>query len=44
MDQIVRIEQELDGFNDTLSVYRQQLKGAVSQSADRVSRLRTCLR
>lgn len=38
MDQIVRIEQELDGFTDTLSVYRRQLEGAVSQCADRVSR------
>ena len=26
MDQIVRIEQELDGFKDTLVLYRQQLQ------------------
>ena len=38
MDQIVRIEQELDGFKDTLSVYRQQLKGFLSRNADKVSR------
>ncbi|MHC8303870.1 RHS repeat-associated core domain-containing protein [Pseudomonas sp. PB3P13] len=38
MAQIVRIEQELDGFKDTLSLYRQQLEGAVSQSADKFSR------
>lgn len=39
MDQIARVEQGLDGFKDTLSVYRQQLEGAVSRSADKVSRL-----
>ncbi|EJM83803.1 MULTISPECIES: RHS repeat-associated core domain-containing protein [unclassified Pseudomonas] len=38
MDQIVRIEQELEGFKDTLSVYRQQLKGFLSRNADKVSR------
>ncbi|EJM86605.1 RHS repeat-associated core domain-containing protein [Pseudomonas sp. GM60] len=38
MDQIVRIEQELDGFKDTLSVYRQQLKGFLSRNSDKVSR------
>ncbi|MHC8389833.1 RHS repeat-associated core domain-containing protein [Pseudomonas sp. MDT2-39-1] len=38
MDQIVRIEQELDGFKDTLSLYRQQLGGFLSRNADRVSR------
>ena len=38
MDQIVRIEQELDGFKDTLSLYRQQLGSFLSRSADRVSR------
>jgi hypothetical protein len=39
MDQIVRIEQELDGFKDTLVLYRQQLHGFLSSNADRVSRL-----
>ncbi|MHC8409187.1 RHS repeat-associated core domain-containing protein [Pseudomonas sp. Hz4] len=38
MDQIERIEQELDGFKDTLSVYRQQLGGFLSRNADMVSR------
>ncbi|WP_283189716.1 RHS repeat-associated core domain-containing protein [Pseudomonas sp. PMCC200344] len=38
MDQIVRIEQELDGFKDTLSLYRQQLGGFLSRNADKVSR------
>ncbi|MCO8310403.1 RHS repeat protein [Pseudomonas mandelii] len=38
MDQIVRIEQELDGFKDTLSLYRQQLGRFLSRNADRVSR------
>jgi RHS repeat-associated protein len=38
MDQIVRIEQELDGFKDTLSVYRVQLRGFLSRTADKVSR------
>ncbi|PAU55860.1 DUF6531 domain-containing protein, partial [Pseudomonas sp. PICF141] len=39
MDQIVRIEQELDGFKDTLSLYRQQLGSFLSRNADRVSRV-----
>ncbi|KQV10348.1 type IV secretion protein Rhs [Pseudomonas sp. Root329] len=38
MDQIVRIEQELDGFKDTLSLYRHQLGSFLSRNADRVSR------
>ncbi|RON25491.1 RHS repeat-associated core domain-containing protein [Pseudomonas lini] len=38
MDQIVWIEQELDGFKDTLSLYRQQLGSFLSRNADRVSR------
>jgi RHS repeat-associated protein len=38
MDQIVRIEQELDGFKDTLSLYRQQLGSFLSRNADKVSR------
>ncbi|WP_348529746.1 RHS repeat protein [Pseudomonas wuhanensis] len=38
MDQIVRIEQELDGFKDTLVLYRQQLGSFLSRNADRVSR------
>ena len=38
MDQIVRIEQELDGFKDTLGVYRQQLGSFLSRNADKVSR------
>ncbi|WP_095052835.1 RHS repeat-associated core domain-containing protein [Pseudomonas sp. Irchel s3b2] len=38
MDQIERIEQELDGFKDTLSLYRQQLGSFLSRNADRVSR------
>ncbi|VVN47526.1 hypothetical protein PS662_06018 [Pseudomonas fluorescens] len=37
MDQISGIEQELDGFKDTLSVYREQLQGFLSRNADRVS-------
>lgn len=39
MDQIARVEQGLDGFKDTLSVYRQQLEGTFSRTADKVSRL-----
>jgi RHS repeat-associated protein len=39
MDQVVRIEQALDGFNDTLVLYRQQLRGFLSSNADRASRL-----
>ncbi|ANI58005.1 RHS repeat-associated core domain-containing protein [Pseudomonas sp. GR 6-02] len=38
MDQIVRIEQELDGFKDTLVLYRQQLGNFLSRNADKVSR------
>jgi RHS repeat-associated protein len=38
MDQIVRIEQELDGFKDTLSLYRQQLGSFLSRNVDKVSR------
>ncbi|KJZ62593.1 RHS repeat-associated core domain-containing protein [Pseudomonas fluorescens] len=37
MDQIVRIEQELDGFPNTLSLYREQLKHWLSQAADKAS-------
>ncbi len=38
MDQIVRIEQELDGFKDTLVVYREQLGSFLSRNADKISR------
>ncbi|MHC8356166.1 RHS repeat-associated core domain-containing protein [Pseudomonas sp. LB3P81] len=38
MDQIVRIEQELDGFKGTLDLYREQLRGFLSRNADKVSR------
>jgi RHS repeat-associated protein len=38
MDQIVRIEQELDGFKDTLVLYRQQLGSFLGRNTDRVSR------
>ena len=38
MDHIARIEQELDSFPDTLTLYRQQLKRWFSQAADKVSR------
>ncbi|MFJ7284216.1 RHS repeat-associated core domain-containing protein [Pseudomonas sp. NPDC099000] len=38
MDQIVRIEQELDGFKDTLVLYREQLGEFLSRKADSVSR------
>ncbi|MCU1749823.1 RHS repeat protein [Pseudomonas sp. 6D_7.1_Bac1] len=38
MDQIVRIEQELDSFKDTLSLYREQLNHWFSRAADKVSR------
>ncbi|MFL1526915.1 RHS repeat-associated core domain-containing protein [Pseudomonas sp. O230] len=38
MDQIMRIEQELDGFKDTLVLYRQQLGEFLSRNADKVSR------
>jgi len=37
MDQIVRIEQELDSFPATLSLYREQLKHWFNQAADKVS-------
>ena len=37
MDQIVRIEQELDGFPNTLSLYREQLKHWFSRAADKAS-------
>ncbi|RON58581.1 RHS repeat-associated core domain-containing protein [Pseudomonas frederiksbergensis] len=37
MDQIVRIEQELDSFPNTLSLYREQLKHWFSRTADRAS-------
>ncbi|SED38225.1 RHS repeat-associated core domain-containing protein [Pseudomonas migulae] len=38
MDQIVRIEQELDGFKDTLTLYREQLGNWFNRTADQVSR------
>ncbi|MHC8358168.1 RHS repeat-associated core domain-containing protein [Pseudomonas sp. LB3P81] len=38
MDHIERIEQELDGFKDTLSLYRKQLDRWFNQAADGVSR------
>ncbi|WNF56199.1 RHS repeat-associated core domain-containing protein [Pseudomonas sp. SG20052] len=38
MDQIVRIEQELDGFKDTLVLYREQLGSFLSRNADKISR------
>ncbi len=37
MDQVSRIEQELDSFKDTLSVYREQLERWYSRAADRAS-------
>ena len=37
MDQVSRIEQELDSFNDILSVYREQLARWYSRAADRAS-------
>ncbi|WP_221178764.1 DUF6531 domain-containing protein, partial [Pseudomonas frederiksbergensis] len=37
MDQIVRIEQELDSFPDTLTLYREQLKHWFSRVADKAS-------
>jgi RHS repeat-associated protein len=37
MDQIVRIEQELDSFPNTLSLYREQLKHWFSRTADAAS-------
>ncbi|WP_201193022.1 RHS repeat-associated core domain-containing protein [Pseudomonas fluorescens] len=38
MAHIAHIEQELDGFADTLSLYRQQLQGFLTRTADEVSR------
>ncbi|CAI8724065.1 RHS repeat-associated core domain-containing protein [Pseudomonas sp. IT-P294] len=38
MDQIVWIEQELDGFKGTLVLYRQQLGSFLSRNADKASR------
>lgn len=37
MDHITRIEQELDGFEDTLSLYRKQLDRWFNKAADGVS-------
>ncbi|MBC3349210.1 type IV secretion protein Rhs, partial [Pseudomonas sp. SWRI196] len=37
MDQVSRIEQELDSFKDTLSLYREQLEHWYSLAADRAS-------
>uniref|UniRef100_UPI003A97A3EF DUF6531 domain-containing protein n=1 Tax=Pseudomonas sp. TaxID=306 RepID=UPI003A97A3EF len=37
MDQVHRIEQELDSFKDTLTLYREQLERWYSQTADRAS-------
>ncbi|WP_440974304.1 RHS repeat-associated core domain-containing protein [Pseudomonas koreensis] len=37
MDAVSRIEQELDSFPDTLSLYRQQLEHWLSRTADQVS-------
>ncbi|ALI08883.1 type IV secretion protein Rhs [Pseudomonas fluorescens] len=37
MEQVNRIEQELDSFKDTLSVYRDQLERWYSRAADRAS-------
>ncbi|MDR8388256.1 type IV secretion protein Rhs, partial [Pseudomonas sp. JL2] len=37
MDQVHRIEQELDSFKDTLTLYREQLDRWYSQTADRAS-------
>jgi len=44
MDQIVRIEQELDGFKDTLSLYRQQLGSFLSGMRTGLAGLRICRR
>lgn len=38
MEPVARIEQELDSFTDTLSVYRQQLRGFFARTSDRLSR------
>ncbi|MCU1759002.1 type IV secretion protein Rhs, partial [Pseudomonas sp. 14P_8.1_Bac3] len=37
MDQVARIEQELDGFQDTLRLYREQLQGFLNRSTNTVS-------
>lgn len=37
MEAVSRIEQELDSFPDTLSLYRQQLEHWFSRAADQVS-------
>ncbi|KAE9642057.1 DUF6531 domain-containing protein, partial [Pseudomonas sp. PB106] len=37
MEAVTRIEQELDSFPDTLSLYREQLKHWASRTADKVS-------
>ncbi|MET0949864.1 MAG: hypothetical protein ABWY17_15405, partial [Pseudomonas sp.] len=37
MDQVARIEQELDGFKDTLNLYREQLQGFLNRTANKVS-------
>ena len=37
MDQVHRIEQELDSFKDTLSLYREQLERWYGRVADRAS-------
>ncbi|MHC8319416.1 RHS repeat-associated core domain-containing protein [Pseudomonas sp. GB2N2] len=37
MDHIARIEQELDGFKNSLDLYREQLRGFLSRSADKIS-------
>ncbi|WP_246226550.1 DUF6531 domain-containing protein, partial [Pseudomonas atagonensis] len=37
MDAVIRIEQALDSFPDTLSLYREQLKHWASRAADKVS-------
>ncbi|WP_426234891.1 RHS repeat-associated core domain-containing protein [Pseudomonas sp. TWP3-2] len=37
MDAVIRIEQELDSFPDTLGLYREQLKHWFSRSADKLS-------
>lgn len=38
MEPVARIEEELDGFKDTLGLYRLQLGHLLSRNADRVSR------
>ncbi len=37
MEHVIRIEQELDSFPHTLSLYREQLNHWLSQAADKVS-------